>query len=364
MIEVYLQPLRDSLLSMNPIISQDDIRVIFSTSETIHSFSGKLLSNLTAALKVQQRIYTLVLRDVLTLSQGDKAPKIGAVFIEMGQFFKMYEQYASNFEVAACKVSECLKRDPSFCSFLESCQSSQQCAGRSLFSFLMLPLQRIVSYNEDLELLLMLTPEGEEDRDNVQRSFSRVSSLCLKLQEKLIRAQELEELWVVQQMTRGDFSSLLEPNRRIVIQDVIVLAGQLGEKRRNMVLFNDGLLCLAPIETDEEGANKYQASRYKYEYKWLDNLIGATVTLCSTKTRGQYCVAFKSARKDYTLFFTDRSNQTHWCALPNCCVICSTGSHCTQVRGAPRLHQEREFRQIIGRRIRQPVPRRLPVGPR
>ena len=52
MIEVYLQPLRDSLLSMNPIISQDDIRVIFSTSETIHSFSGKLLSSLTAALKV------------------------------------------------------------------------------------------------------------------------------------------------------------------------------------------------------------------------------------------------------------------------------------------------------------------------
>ena len=43
MIEVYLQPLRDSLLSMNPIISQDDIRVIFSTLETIHSFSGKLL---------------------------------------------------------------------------------------------------------------------------------------------------------------------------------------------------------------------------------------------------------------------------------------------------------------------------------
>jgi len=55
MIEVYLQPLRDSLLSMNPIISQDDIRVIFSTSETIHSFSGKLLHSLTAAFKVPQR---------------------------------------------------------------------------------------------------------------------------------------------------------------------------------------------------------------------------------------------------------------------------------------------------------------------
>jgi hypothetical protein len=52
MIEVYLQPLRDSLLSMNPIISQDDIRIIFSTLETIYSFSGKLLSTITAASKV------------------------------------------------------------------------------------------------------------------------------------------------------------------------------------------------------------------------------------------------------------------------------------------------------------------------
>jgi hypothetical protein len=244
--------------------------------------------------------------------QGDKAPKIGAVFIEMGQFFKMYEQYASNFEVAACKVSECLKRDPSFYSFLESCQSSQQCGGRSLFSFLMLPLHRIVSYNEDLELLLMLTPEGEEDRENVQRSFTRVSSLCSKLQDKLIRAQELEELWVLQQMTRGDFSSFLEPNRRIVIQDVVVAAGQLGEKRRNMVLFNDGLLCLAPVESEEEGANKYQVSRYKFDFKWLDNLVGATVTLSAVKTRGQFCIVFKSDRKDYTFFFTDRSKQTQW----------------------------------------------------
>ena len=131
--------------------------------------------------------------------------------------------------------------------------------------------------------------EGEEDRDNVQRSFSRVSSLCLKLQDNLIRAQELEELWILQQTTRGDFNSLLEPKRRIVIQDVVVAAGQLGEKRRTMVLFNDGLLCLSPIESEEEGANKYQAHRYKYEFKWLDNLIGATVTVGAAGALAFHC---------------------------------------------------------------------------
>jgi hypothetical protein len=314
MIEVYLQPLRDSLLSMNPIISQDDIRVIFSTLETIHSFSGKLLSSLTSALKVHQSSWLITALSCYL--QGDKAPKIGAVFIEMGQFFKMYEHYASNFETAACKVSECLKRDQSFYSFLESCQSSQQCGGRSLFSFLILPLQRIVSYNEDLELLLMLTPEGEDDRENVQRSFTRVSSLCSKLQDKLIRAQELEELWVLQQTTCGDYPSFLEPNRRIVISDIVVLAGQLGEKRRKMVLFNNGLLCLSLAQTgevEEEGSTKkLQVSRYKYEYKWMDNLVGASVSLGTSKTRGQFCVVFKAARKDYTLYFTDRSKQTEW----------------------------------------------------
>jgi hypothetical protein len=79
-----------------------------------------------------------------------------------------------------------------------------------------------------------------------------------------------------------------------------------------MVLFNDGLLCLAPVESEEEGANKYQVSRYKFDFKWLDNLVGATVTLSAVKTRGQFCIVFKSDRKDYTFFFTDRSKQTQW----------------------------------------------------
>lgn len=332
MIEVYLQPLRDSLLSMNPIISQDDIRIIFSTLETIYSFSGKLLSTITATSKVHHISFLNFLRS--RSLQGDKVPKIGAIFIELGQFFKMYEQYASNFELAACKVSECLKRDPSFYSFLESCQSSQRCAGQSLFSFLMLPLHRVVSYNEDLELMLMLTREGEDDRENLQRSFDRVSSLCSKLQDKLIRAQELEELWILQQATRGTYSSFLEPNRRIVMQDWAVLAGQLGEKRRSMVLFNDGLVCLSAIDSEGEDSTtkKQQNSRHKYDYKWTDNLIGASVTLGTSKHRGQFLIVFKSARKDYTFYFTERAKQQHWCACRRRVAFCFV--HLLQVRGA------------------------------
>ncbi len=277
----------------------------------------------------------------------------------------MYEQYASNFELAACKVSECLKRDPSFYSFLESCQSSQRCAGLSLFSFLMLPLHRVVSYNEDLEMMLMLTREGDDDRANVQRSFDRVSSLCSKLQEKLIRAQELEELWVLQQATTGTYSSFLEPNRRIVIQDWAVLAGQLGEKKRSMVLFNDGLVCLSPTDEEEDGGEgairKQMLSRHKYEYKWIDNLVGASVTLGTTKTRGQFVIIFKSARKDYTFYLPDRSKQQLWCvaARASCCCCLTL----RQVRRTSGVHQECELWQSRSR-LRGCVPWRLPFRPR
>lgn len=234
----------------------------------------------------------------------------------MGQFFKMYEQYASNFEAAACKVSECLKRDPSFCSFLESCQSSHQCGGMSLFSLLLLPLQRIAAYKEDLELMLMLTPDGEEDRVHLQRSFSRVSSMCTKLQDKLIRAQELEELWDLQQMTSGHFSSFLEPNRRIVIQDDLSVAGDFGEKHRHVVLFNSGLLTLGFAESVTEEEQRTKNSRHKFDFKMLHQLVGASVTLGASRVRGQFCVIFKSPEgKNYSLFFTDRSKQTQWYVL-------------------------------------------------
>ncbi len=188
----------------------------------------------------------------------------------------------------------------------------------------MLPLHRIVSYNEDLEFLLMLTREGDEDRENLQRSFDRVSSLCSKLQDKLVRAQELEELWVLQQATRGTYSSFLEPNRRIVIQDWAVLAGQLGEKKRSMVLFNDGLVCLSSTESEEEDGTikKQMSSRYKYDYKWIDNLIGASVSLGTSKMRGQFYIVFKSSRKDYTFYFTDRAKQQQWCTRrANCATL-------------------------------------------
>ena len=208
----------------------------------------------------------------------------------------------------------------------------------------------------------MLTREGDEDRENLQRSFDRVASLCSKLQDKLIRAQELEELWVLQQATRGTYSSFLEPNRRIVIQDWAVLAGQLGEKKRSMVLFNDGLVCLSSMESEEEdGSTKKQlSSRYKYDYKWIDNLIGASVSLGTSKTRGQFYFVFKSARKDYTFYFTDRAKQQQWCTLRATRDVRQLTP--TQVRRAYRVHKECEFRQKCWR-LRQHVAGRLPSRP-
>lgn len=68
-------------------------------------------------------------------------------------YLKLYAQYINNFDVAVTALAECSRRLPAFMSFLESCQSSVQCNGTGLFTLLILPLERIASYSEDLEAL-------------------------------------------------------------------------------------------------------------------------------------------------------------------------------------------------------------------
>lgn len=43
-VQVFLLPLREAVLSMQPILSHDEIRTIFSTVEVILSLNSKLLS--------------------------------------------------------------------------------------------------------------------------------------------------------------------------------------------------------------------------------------------------------------------------------------------------------------------------------
>merc|ERR1712159_270641 len=97
MVQVFLQPLRESVLSVQPILSQEEIKSIFSTIEVILSLNSKLLSELQKLWK-----------------QWPQNQGIGEVFLEMAPYVRLYGQYIDNFEISVTTLSECARKQPAF----------------------------------------------------------------------------------------------------------------------------------------------------------------------------------------------------------------------------------------------------------
>lgn len=145
-----------------------------------------------------------------------------------------------------------------------------------------MPLKQILFYLKMLEAFLNLTHDDHEDYDNILRALGKIRNIALNIGERMNDAENLEDIWMLQQSMRGGMGSLLEPHRAIIRAGWLKKQGKLNLKTCWFILFNDILICTLPIE----GSN----TRYKYQFKWRLPLPGCTVEdIADDSPEGEVC---------------------------------------------------------------------------
>jgi hypothetical protein len=146
-----------------PLISIDQIKIIFSELETILGYNNSLLKELE-----------------VRVNQWNPSQCLGDIFLRFTGFLKVYTTYIKNYEFSINTLNECKKKSSKFISFLNNCKEKIP-NHLDIESLLILPVQRIPRYNLLLSQLIKYTNADHKDYNNLieaTKKNGRISKLC------------------------------------------------------------------------------------------------------------------------------------------------------------------------------------------
>lgn len=148
------------LMPDQPLMSPQDLRIVFANVEEIAAFAGTFANLLSNAAGSEDS-------DAMD-------DRIGEVFVEMiPRIEQVYSTYCVRHHRAIIRLQEL---EPSLRSYFSECKTLSQ--GRTnawdLASLLIKPVQRCLKYPLLLDQILALTPDDHPDRSSLQRAYSAI----------------------------------------------------------------------------------------------------------------------------------------------------------------------------------------------
>merc|ERR1712137_809746 len=127
MVNKYMSPLHGLALARRPVIKNNQVDEIFANIEEIINYHTMLLEGL------ERRV-----------SKFDKATCLGEFFISMTDYLRCYTTYVNNYNNAIEILTE-LEENSEFAAKLKIMTDSG-IKGKSLYTYLIMPIQRIPRY--------------------------------------------------------------------------------------------------------------------------------------------------------------------------------------------------------------------------
>ncbi|KAL6078206.1 hypothetical protein QOT17_001810 [Balamuthia mandrillaris] len=221
MVEYYLLPMRKlaSEQPMSPrqtglasvfagitqselLLSENDIKNIFSHTQVIFNFSQHLTESLRDRLKhwhVEQRI--------------------GDVFLSVMDYFHVYSDYCNNYNEALLLLSQ-REQNKNFAMFIKQCEAKLKQANKnqSLPGYLIQPVQRIPRYVLLLSDLERFTWDGHPDREDVATASQKMAKLADRLDQKHQEADSINEVFRVQNQIEGLQDAINSPYNEVALR--------------------------------------------------------------------------------------------------------------------------------------------------
>eukprot|EP01103_Thecamoeba_quadrilineata_P016782 TRINITY_DN5718_c0_g1_i2.p1 TRINITY_DN5718_c0_g1~~TRINITY_DN5718_c0_g1_i2.p1 ORF type:complete len:446 (-),score=73.67 TRINITY_DN5718_c0_g1_i2:173-1510(-) len=253
MIEVFLIPLRDSNL-----VQPNDLKLVFSEVESLQLFHKQFFKKLNDRIK----------RNPLT--------PIGELFLELPLYFPAYTNYINNYERAIQAFEEISKREK-VALILKDAQAKEQCRGKNLPAFMIIPIQRVPRYVMLLQDFVKNTKETDLDYTNLVNALEQIKKMATAINSRKREAENLNEVvrvhYSLVSKSQKDLE-LLQPHRRFVHEGEVVLLqdgdwSSFSEEKNqtaHLFLFNDILLVTLPTKKSRiQGKTRVVLKKLKHK---------------------------------------------------------------------------------------------------
>jgi hypothetical protein len=143
--------------------------------------------------------------------------RLGDVFVRLSDFFKIYIEYANNYDAAHDELDRLLAESEAFLRFSEAMELRDGLQ-LGLEDLLIMPVQRLPRYILLLETLLKYTPDDHADRAALQAAIAKISDVAQQINDTNREVEQRRRVFDVQQqlVVPPAHAGLVAPHRLLM----------------------------------------------------------------------------------------------------------------------------------------------------
>lgn len=175
LVDFYQVPLKENMVTLN--LTAEQVAALFPNC-------------LDMVLNFNKELYTQLDKAIL---QENDTGKIGAIFIRLIPFLKMYNEYSSDYQNALNTFNRLVKENPLFKPELDKCRANS----RSKLTFedlLIMPIQRVPRYSLLLNDLLDKTIPSHGDHKDIQAALNQVLAVAKLINESVRKSDNAKKI--------------------------------------------------------------------------------------------------------------------------------------------------------------------------
>ena len=230
--DVLFNPLLLKAKTKTPVLSEEEIRLIFSDISVILSISTDFLKDLRECFD----------------KWDNKTSRLGQVFKKFIQFFRAYADYVRNYDKAISFLAT-LPKDCKLFTFFKDHVTDNPAVNcnLSLSALLVVPVQRIPRYPLLLKDVIKYTPESHPDYATLKEALTGISEIADWVNE-CIRTNQSQRVCMTLQKELVGFDEPIMAASRLFVKEgeVVELSETEKPRRRVLLLFNDILIIADP----------------------------------------------------------------------------------------------------------------------
>lgn len=256
LIKNYKGPLNTLAMTNSDLVKQEDIKVMFSNIHLILPLNQTMLKDLQARI------------DTWSPKQ-----KLGDVFVQLGPFLKMYNEYGNNYKQALALYNHYVATCPKFVETINLCKLTCK-PPMNLESLLITPVQRIPRYNLLLQDLIKNTDATHPDYDDLCKALALMKDVSQHINESVKKTDNLRKLAEASSKGAG-FRGLMEAHRQLIRDGLLQTVDSRGHKEKmHFFLFNDILVFANKNDVKKQTDMTKLSSQWPLELVWLGKTTG------------------------------------------------------------------------------------------
>jgi hypothetical protein len=196
-------------------------------------------------------LYFINLETVSEKSVREVLEKLSQVIKDYSEIFKIYGQYGQNYAIGKEMISKICASSERFKKLLNNLSFRPRCAGNTIQSFLIMPIQRLPRYCLLMKEIIKSIPSNDPISKMLQEAHDSIESTTDFL-NFMIKEREERETLIEMERCFTTPTMLLKKNRKFLQSSTLVKFNRRLKKQKTIfILFND--LLLYASEKDSEG---------------------------------------------------------------------------------------------------------------